>query len=271
VSHARRLVRDVRGAAHVEFLIAIVPVLLLCFGIVQYAMTAIAQQVVSHAAWASARAAIVILDDDPVHYGEPVGLLATDASRDSPGWERALLSALGGGAPITAGTAARRGGARLSAIRRAASRPLSVLAPGPDELAARLEGRPQLPLSLSLGGGASRIAVGLGMYNDWAAALTFPTAAASAVLHDRAIPDDAESITVRITYLHRCTVPMVAALMCESIRAAQLRDAADGPLAELARVPSPLGLSALLTAGGYHRVLRAEATLPRQRAAYAYE
>lgn len=272
----RALGGDARGVVYVEFLIAFVPVFLLCLGILQYALGATAQLVVTHAAWAGARAAIVILDDDPAHYGDPVGTLSpdeSDASGDAPGWEQLLLSALAAGSlesPASPGAPSRRGGPRLSAIRRAVSRPLSVLAPDPTELASRLSGDVHRPVSATLGTGASRIGVGLATYNDWAAAVTFPQGAGAAQLHVHAVPGEADMITVRVTYLYRCAVPVVAALMCDSITASALRGAAEGAFAELSRVPSPLGLAALLRGGGYHRVLRAEASLPRQSAGYSY-
>lgn len=289
---SRGLVVDARGVVYVEFLFAVLPVFMLCMAIMQLALLQVAGLVVRHAAWAGARAAAVILDDDPVRYdGVACGVLAP--TRDSRGPDlvgpiaRQLAggAATGGGAGVGAGGAAagtpqpraRRGGPRLSAIRRAVSRPLAVLAPDAGGLGQVWSGSDSLAQTLG-DGPLSRLAIGLGFYDDWVAAVTFPEAPGSPALYGYALPPAAEGseVTVRVTYLQRCGVPLVGALMCDDAldfaldhaRARVARGRARKPPAhaELRYVPSPAGLAALLAGGGHFAVLTGEATLPRHAA-----
>ncbi len=63
------LVRDRRGAAYVEFLIAIVPFFLFVTCVLQGALLQLGHLVTERAADAAARSAVVVLDDDPARYG----------------------------------------------------------------------------------------------------------------------------------------------------------------------------------------------------------
>lgn len=63
------LVAERRGAAYVEFLIAIVPFFLFVLCVLQSAMLQFADIAVERAASAAARSAVVVLDDDPRFYG----------------------------------------------------------------------------------------------------------------------------------------------------------------------------------------------------------
>jgi len=70
------MVRGTKGAAYVEFLMAFVPLFILFLGIAQVSLLFGARLVVEHAAQRAARAAAVVLPDDPVHYDdEPTGSL----------------------------------------------------------------------------------------------------------------------------------------------------------------------------------------------------
>lgn len=69
-ARARALLgRDVRGAVYVEFLIAFMPLFAFFSGLVQLAVLQTADIVVKHAATVAARAAVVVLPDDPKFYG----------------------------------------------------------------------------------------------------------------------------------------------------------------------------------------------------------
>jgi hypothetical protein len=147
---ARRLAHDQRGVVLLELLIAVVPVLVLFLGAVQLALLGAAQLVVHHAAITGARSAAVVLDDDPARYGD-----------DPPG-------------SLT--------GARLLAIRRAVTAPLTAL--------------------------------------PWAAAddatVSFPiTQGADQLATDRV--EDLEWVSVRVEHRVRCDVPIARAIMCPSI------------------------------------------------------
>jgi Flp pilus assembly protein TadG len=92
-------VRDQSGAVYVEFLIAFLPLFLFFSALVQLGMVQIADLVTKHAAVTAARAAIVVLTDDPKYYG---------------------------GAPVN-----QAAGARMDHIRRAAEIPLTAVDPQP--------------------------------------------------------------------------------------------------------------------------------------------
>lgn len=70
----RNLLRDRRGAVYVEFLVAFLPLFVFFECLVQLSGMFTAKLVVQHAAVTATRAAVVVLHDDPSHYGdEPVG------------------------------------------------------------------------------------------------------------------------------------------------------------------------------------------------------
>lgn len=60
---------DSRGSVYLEFLIAFLPMLLLFSGLLQLSVLQIADLVTKHAAVTAARAAMVVLPDDPNYYG----------------------------------------------------------------------------------------------------------------------------------------------------------------------------------------------------------
>jgi len=65
----RELAGGTRGAVYVEFLIAFLPLFSFFLCLVQLAMLQTANLIVKHAAVVAARAAVVILPDDPDRYG----------------------------------------------------------------------------------------------------------------------------------------------------------------------------------------------------------
>ena len=73
----RKLFGDERGAVYVEFLAAFLPLFIFFESLVQFAGLVTAKLVVQHAAVSAARAAIVVLPDDPDEYdNEPVGSIS---------------------------------------------------------------------------------------------------------------------------------------------------------------------------------------------------
>lgn len=60
---------DARGAIYVEFLIVFMPMFVMFMSLVQFAFVQTANLVTKHAAVQAARAAIVVLPDDPNFYG----------------------------------------------------------------------------------------------------------------------------------------------------------------------------------------------------------
>ena len=78
-----RLRHHVQGAVYVEFLVAFMPLLVAFECLLQLTEVHIAGLVTAHAAQCAARAAAVVLPDDPAHYqGVPVGLLQGARRRD---------------------------------------------------------------------------------------------------------------------------------------------------------------------------------------------
>lgn len=71
--------KDARGAVYVEFLIVFMPLFVMFMSLVQLAFVQVANVVTKHAAVQAARAAIVVLPDDPAFYGNtPVNKVAGD-------------------------------------------------------------------------------------------------------------------------------------------------------------------------------------------------
>jgi len=64
------IARDRRGAVYVEFLIVFLPLFVFFMSLVQLAFVVTANLVTKHAAVTAARAAIVVLPDDPSYYGD---------------------------------------------------------------------------------------------------------------------------------------------------------------------------------------------------------
>ena len=250
---------DERGAVYVEFLIAFLPVFILFLGICQVALVSTARFVVQHAANCAARSAVVMLESSPGDFG--------GAARGS----------------VSTGTGPRQQGGRMAPIRLAAYMPLSVLAPP----AAWLERRGQAG---SLGdalvvGVRSRALAALG-YNRAGAVVTLQAGQNADELASEPIGRKA-AVTVRVTYLYYCSIPVVRVFGCKSIgeltgetpsaalgrfgptAAGNARTSTQRRLATtLALAEDPKSLARLDVAGARFVVLTAEATLPNQGAGY---
>ena len=88
--------RRTAGAVYVEFLIAFLPLFVMFMSLVQLAFVEVANLVTKHAAVAAARAAIVVLPDDPSYYGGQAVNVASGARRDAiMSAAKARLSAVG--------------------------------------------------------------------------------------------------------------------------------------------------------------------------------
>ena len=248
------MLKDARGAVYVEFLLVFMPVFLLFLCIVELGFVYAARLVVQHAATRAVRAAVVILDDDPARYaGERRGRVDLTGTAGAPSPLEAFMdgAGLGGGASDAAG------GPRFRDIRTAASIPLLAVAPS----AAELDDETGGSIATAIGRGADRAASGAQRYNRAALAVTFPTAPGASTTRTEFGAEDL--VTVRVTYLFHCAVPLVPELMCEGPSALS----ADLSPAEQAQVDIAF-LSSLASAR--FLVLRGEATLRNQGAAYLY-
>jgi hypothetical protein len=278
------LARDERGIVYVEFVLAFMPLLLMFLSICQVAFLTMGRLVVQHAALCGARAAIVILEDDPKEYAQaPRGNLNDGEPRigglaemlESLGFE-GVGPALGKDlSDVDAKTEERSGeqrGARMGSIRAATTMPLLLLAPnrsaiargGTDSVAGSLPGDfiSRLPFSLA--------------YTSVAAVTTVHTAANTEELAAENIPRSAP-ITVRVTYLMPCGVPLARLLMCRPL--AKLLKSSTGSegqeesvFARRLRHAQGVGaLKDLVAPSTRFVVLTAQTTLPNQGAAYDHQ
>lgn len=313
----RDLASDGRGAVYVETIICFLPVFILFLGVVQLSFIASAKLVVRHAAVMGARSAIVVLeDDDPERYGEEAfGVIDYQGSGSSAGSTNEqrlpqIAEWFGGSADLPAGLAgAGKGGLRLREIRKAVYIPLLAVAPPPAEIArwfgpggraAFASTRSEPGLGDAIGSSPwQRFAAGL-VYNSAAAVVTFHRQPGSQEIFEGAFgPTD--SVTVRVSYLFHCAVPLVSRFMCKRpfglfgvFESAQwLRNSAHDParfdpwtlgrmtgetgrrlqrlgrnLDLFSRAESPALTAALMLADARFAQLTAEATMPIQGAGY---
>jgi hypothetical protein len=260
--------RSHAGTASIEFLVAFVPLFLLFTGGVQIAFVAAARVVVKHAAVNAVRAAVLAIDDDPFFHrreGTRRKHLSTVPSGGTLSLPGPLDSALGGSVLPGAETASR-GCSRLERVRRAAYVPLSVLSPAlTAPQVARLPGMPS-DLRGALDGPWSRVLLGFFTYGRVASAITFPESPGSERL--RGLGDDSEPfaddavVTVRVSHLYACGVPLARDLVCDHV----LKFMADGGELKHAEWSAP----AFAAFGDRFLLIQAEASLPNQGAPYLY-
>ena len=301
------LSRDERGAAYVEFLIVFIPVFMMFLGMIQAAMMYAANLVVTHAANTASRAAIVVLDDQESRYGDEArnslaGGGGGDSPMDSVGGllEWAGLGSAGGVSGGSGGGSDGASGERLGAIRSAASIPLLAVSPSLSQLMGS-----ESVYSAIGGNPAERGLTGAALYNRTAVAVTFPTARAGSEF--KTDYEANEDVTVRVTYLFHCAVPLVNRIMCDDIislktgvplaaaqhlmdvttsgtasldeisaavdRVQSARDRltrASPGVTELEQAESPSLAYLTAATGARFIVLRAEATMPNHGAPYSY-
>lgn len=207
LTSARDLVREVRGAVFLEFLIAFVPLWTFALCAFQLALIARANLMVKHSADAAARSAAVVLPDDPAEYGgQPqmhvgrnrIGTdhLASALTRISGALRSP--SALSIASTISGRPLANVGTSRLNTIRLAAHVPLMPLSP----IDVGADTHPTLHKAL----GGPRSLSSASYYQPFAVAVTFPDVTGSLA----AGPE----ITVRVTYAYQCTVPLARRILC---------------------------------------------------------
>lgn len=287
---ARRSLGD-RGAVYVEFLIVFMPLFLLFLAVCQLALLAAARLVVQHAALSGARSAIVVLEDDPNRYGRaPRGSLSNGRASAAPSIEHALASlglrttadsglgslygALAGEPPQGQGP---QQGARMTSIRQAAEFPLLALAPMEDTIVRPKDGS----VASSLGASVAGQLIFALAYTRAAAVITVHVSGSDELASDPVARDAA--VSVRVTYLYACGVPIVRALLCRSLDSLlgwPHPSSLFGAL--LGANPTALGkrfdfaedrggLQRLAKPGSFFAPLGAEATLPNQGAAYEHK
>ncbi len=192
----RSLARDTRGVVYVEFLLAFVPIFTLFLGIAQLVLLWGGRLVVGHAATRAARAAAVVLDDDPRYYDrEPRNAVSGRALEASDLFAAFARLGLGGAAPSapTAAVLSRRATIELAAALTVA--PL-VTRGGPRSLRDNLVRDPLTEV-------ATRVRADLDVAID------------GVVNEPRTARDDvAEPVTVTVRYRYGCGVPVARMLVC---------------------------------------------------------
>jgi len=292
VSADSDVARDARGIVYVEFVFAFMPLLVMFLSICQLAFLTMGRLVVQHAALCGARAAIVVLEDDPTKYadaprgnlndGEPsvgdlegilesVGLGEVDSTLRDAG----VTDIFGEKTDDRSGT---QRGARMVSIRAATTMPLLLLAP--NESAVAVGGLDSVAGSLS-GDFISRLPFSLA-YTSAAAVTTVHTDARSEELAPENIPRTGP-VTVRVTYLMPCGMPLARMLICQPL-AKLLKSSTDLPSVRAAlgseesvfarRLRHAQGVAALkdlVSPSARFVVLTAQTTLPNQGAAYDHK
>jgi hypothetical protein len=303
-SVALTLARDEHGAAYVEFLLVFPPIFMMFLGMIQAAMMYAANLVVTHAATTASRAAVVVLDDNESAYGDEARNDLTGGGEGESPLDKVdgflEWAGLGSAAAAPAAEAGSTSGARRSAIRSAASIPLLSVSPSMSQLVGSES------VYEAIGGDpAERGLTGAAVYNRTAVAVTFPTERAGTSY--KAQFDGNEDVTVRVTYLFHCAVPLVNRIMCddivslktgvplEAVRELATRTASGGAspaeiaamlervrdgrarlqraspgVAELDGAESPWLAYLTAVTGARFVILRAEATMPNHGAAYSY-
>jgi hypothetical protein len=259
------------GTVMVETLIAFVPVFTLFLGIVQYTLLAAAQLVVHHAAVAGVRSASVVLDDDPARYGGAERLSIVDGSGSDASdllstLASFLLSDVATDSSAGSPNASVQYGARMAPIRNAVYAKLAAIVPARAQQT--LEGKPGVSVLDGLGTEPARRLVQARHYLPVTTAITFPRSpGATELFEDRVEP--AGVLTVRVTHVTPCTVPLVNTIMCatlSNVRSSKHSAAA----AELQRAPAAQAQAGSTVENLRVRVLQAEASMPLQAAPYPY-
>lgn len=223
------------GAVYVEFLIVVGPLVLFMLGIVQLGLLYSAHLLVSHAASRAARAAIVILPDEA-----PGGYAGVAPYR------------VGGGGDGLAAYESAPANGRLEQIRRAARLVVAPLAPTAESLDAK-----SVEQTLA-GRGASSWMLGLMTWTRKAVAVTFPDGAGGY----RASFSGSEPVTARVTYIHKCSVPIARHVLCRRYHRLPWR-----ALREMSTVGVGIALGGALALSGWRfSAITTERTLPIQGA-----
>ncbi|MCB9599586.1 MAG: pilus assembly protein [Sandaracinus sp.] len=287
----KSLVKDEKGVAYAEFLIAFPPVLILFLCLVQLSLMYVGKLAVRHSANRAARAAVVVIPDDPQYYdGEAVNEIDYQGSGTSTPSDTFFGSglALGSGSP------------RIRAVRSAAYIPLTPFAPSIDNV---LDDE---SVRTAFDRGVLDALAGAFVYNRGATAVTFPPEPGS----DSAPIETFDAhglVTTRVTYFFHCGVPIVNRFMCDgalelllssaggfadavigSVTDAGTRDELSGILdtiddvfsgdsavadgmREMGYAEAPWLLTPWALGGGRFVLLRAEAVMPNQGAGFEYE
>lgn len=268
-----RLERCARGTVMIETIIAFMPTFTLFLGIVQHCLLAAAELVVHHAAVAGVRSASVVLDDDPARYDGAHRLSLTEGqSEDVLGDFAAITAAVLGSPPQLDAVPAALGqprplGARLGPIRTTVYAKLAAIVPA--RAVAAMHGQPGVSVLDGLGEHPELRLLQAPLWLPITTAITFPRAPGDTALYEDHVPAGGP-LTLRVTHITTCTVPIAAALMCPKLKDVLSSESNAKLAAELAYAPAASGQSLRELSELRVKVLQAEATLPLQSATYPY-
>lgn len=261
-SQVDRARRRREGAVYVEFLIAFPPVLIFFLCLVQLSMIYVGKLSVQHASYRAARAAIVVLPDNPSKYflSPPVNEVGGLAGFSGP-----VIAPFG---------VSLLGGARLDLIRAAAWIPLIPISPSTGWTGQRDNVMRSFDADSSQATLRASYAQGTTAVTLWGSpGTTFPSFPLSRV-------EPHQEVTTRVTHLYYCSIPLANAILCDDIRGAMgFRPSFPGGIdrdrlagaAELATILAALFPASLGLDNGHFMIIRAESTLPNQGAAYVYK
>lgn len=286
----KSLAKDDKGVAYAEFLIAFPPVLILFLCLVQLSLMYVGKLAVRHSANRAARAAIVVLPDDPQYYDDEevnrIDYHDSGTATESDSFFGAGV-ATGGGSP------------RIRAIRSAAYIPLTPLAPSLENV---MEDE---SVRSAFDRGVLDALAGAFVYNRGATSVSFPEEPGSQTFREEF--EQNELVTTRVTYFFNCGVPIVNRFMCDGALDLLLaapsavvegvlgsvtgearddiietgfdwyrdlfegREAIQNGIEEMQFAEAPWLITPWALTGGRFAILRAEAVLPNQGAGFEYE
>jgi len=272
-------IRDRRGVVYVEFLLAFIPLFLLFLGTCQLALLNAARLMVSHAAVTAVRSAIVILEDPADDYdGVPRGYLSSQApsttASDPPAGNRWRDSAWSGRRNSQVGDLATaafgpsdppQDGPRMEKIRSAALGPLMALAPSGATVVIHSDS-----MIRALASNSGLLIAFASEYTTAATAVTVHSSPTDPALAADPI-DPKGQVTVRVTYLYRCGIPVVRALMCRSLQSllgVSERGDASNDAKRLADFADPGLIERAMRDDDRYTIITGLSTLPNQGAGY---
>ncbi len=294
----RKLGQDKRGVVYVEFLLVFPPLFLLFLVILQSAILRATDIGVRHAASGAVRSAIVVLPDDPVAYeGHKKNKIFMDSSCSEgfSGKFAKVLEKLGMPMFELPKDGKCPGGPRMAAIRFMAIMRMLPFSPNPQSILPGATGRAFAGL------GKTGWIAGAAAYSYGATAVTFPNKASGSKKKKSSASKKQQSsltwktgddVTVRVSYLAHCGIPIARFFMCDSSyslmanhdldfykRDFRGRQAASKRLKSSAATRRGMStavgnstiLALLLFSGERFMVLSADATLPLNAAPYDYQ
>jgi TadE-like protein len=278
------------GTVYVEFIIAFLPLFIFVLGIAQLAFIASAKAVVEHAAWAAARSAVVVLDDDMDRYGGvPRGNVRQQSSKPVAGIDDVMKTL-----NIDTGSSNFQNVPTFGSLYHSETekydydRGLIRYIPIPFrnrlDAASRMTPiraaayMPLLPLAntdWANDNNSVSDAIHDQFFFRMNAALTYTKAAAAITLHnsdrDEAVASQPfernSTVTARVVYLFSCDVPIARKLICRSLDTLLL--SGDSTITKaLNEAEHATSRSTVLSAQGRYTVLSGKSTLVNQSAEY---